>query len=70
LVTRLLRDGQRQGQVDLEASELAIRAAMHQLGGVLLEQVLNADGGGYRGAHTPAGTGTRRRLSTTGAKQF
>ena len=30
---------------------MAIRAAMHQMGGVLLEKLLNSDGGGYRGAH-------------------
>jgi hypothetical protein len=37
--------------LDLEASEMAIRAAMHQMGGVLLEKLLNSDGGGYQGAH-------------------
>jgi hypothetical protein len=37
--------------LDLEASEMAIRAAMHQMGGVLLQKLLNSDGGGYRGAH-------------------
>lgn len=30
---------------------MAIRAAMHQMGGVLLEKLLNSDGGGYQGAH-------------------
>ncbi len=30
---------------------------MHELGGRLLEQLLNADGGGYRGAHLPCGQG-------------
>ena len=34
------------GSLDLEASEMAIRMAMRQLGGVLLEKLLNADGGG------------------------
>jgi hypothetical protein len=47
----VLRDHQRPGRLDLEASEMAIRAAMHQMGGVLLEKLLNSDGGGYRGAH-------------------
>ena len=36
---------------------MALRAAMHQVGGVLLEQLLNADGGGYRGPRTDCGQG-------------
>jgi hypothetical protein len=47
----VLQDRQRLGHLDLEASEMAIRAAMHQMGGVLLEKLLNSDSGGYRGAH-------------------
>jgi hypothetical protein len=47
----VLQDRQRLGHLDLEASEMAIRAAMHQMGGVLLQKLLNSDGGGYRGAH-------------------
>lgn len=57
LVARVLQDRQRHGQLDLEATETAIRAAMHQVGGVLLERLLNADGGGYRGARIPCGAG-------------
>ena len=45
------------GSLDLEASEMAIRAAMHQLGGVLLEKLLNVDGGGHQGAHIDCGQG-------------
>jgi hypothetical protein len=33
----------------LEALELALRSSMHQIGGVLLEKLLNSDGGGYHG---------------------
>jgi hypothetical protein len=47
----VLQDRQRLGHLDLEASEMAIRAAMHQMGGVLLGKLLNSDGGGYRGTH-------------------
>ncbi len=45
LLGRLLRPA---GSVDLEASELAIRAAMHEVGGVLLAKLLNSypDGSG------------------------
>ena len=53
----MLQDRQRLGHLDLEASEMAIRAAMHQMGGVLLEKLLNSDGGGYRGAHLDCGQG-------------
>ena len=48
-MTRVLRDQEAQGHVDREATEMALRAAVHQVGGVLLERLLNADGGGYRG---------------------
>ncbi len=53
----MLQDRQRLGHLDLEASEMAIRAAMHQMGGVLLEKLLNSDGGGYRGAHLDCSQG-------------
>ncbi len=36
---------------------MAIRASMHELGGLLLEKLLNADGGGYRGARLDCGQG-------------
>jgi len=36
---------------------MAIRATMHQMGGVLLEKLLNSDGGSYRGAHLDCGHG-------------
>ena len=36
---------------------MAIRASMHQLGGVVLEKLLNADGGGYRGARLACAQG-------------
>lgn len=53
----MLQDRQRLGHLDLEASEMAIRAAMHQMGGVLLQKLLNSDGGGYRGAHLDCSQG-------------
>jgi hypothetical protein len=43
--------------LDLEASEMAIRAAMHQMGGRLLAKLLNCDGGGYLGTHIDCGQG-------------
>jgi Uncharacterised protein family (UPF0236) len=47
LLGRLLRPA---GGLDLEASELAIRAAMHEVGGVLLAKLLNRDPGGSQAA--------------------
>jgi hypothetical protein len=56
-VSRLLGPSGRGQGLDLEASEMAIRAAMHKAGGVCLGQVVNADGGGYRGATIACGQG-------------
>ncbi len=56
-MTRALQDQETAGHLDLEATEMALRAALHQVGGRLLEQLLNADGGGYRGARIPCGHG-------------
>jgi len=53
----VLQDCQRLGHLDLEASEMAIRAAMHQVGGGLLQKLLNSDNRGYRGVHLDCGHG-------------
>ncbi len=39
----------RLGHADLESLEMHIRSSMHRVGSVMLEQLLNADGGDYRG---------------------
>jgi hypothetical protein len=49
IIGRVMGDVRRCGHLDLEASEMAIRSSVHRLGGSLLEKLLNADGGGYRG---------------------
>jgi hypothetical protein len=49
-VQRAFRDIGQKGHIDLEASEMAIRAASHRIGGRLLEKLLNADDGGYQGS--------------------
>lgn len=66
----MLQDRQRLGHLDLEASEMAIRAAMHQMGGVLLERLLNCDGGGYRGAHLDCGQGHAAEFVAYRGKQI
>jgi hypothetical protein len=45
------------GHVDLEASETAIRSSVHQVGGRVLEKLLNADEGGQRGPRIDCGQG-------------
>jgi len=45
------------GRLDLGAAEFEVRAAMHKVGSVLLEQLLNADHGGHRGPRIACGRG-------------
>lgn len=48
--------------MDLEASEMAVRAASHRIGGSLLEKLLHADGGGYQGPSIGCGQGHSARF--------
>jgi hypothetical protein len=48
--------------LDLEASEQAIRASVHQVGGHVLQKLLNADDGGYRGSRTDCPNGHRAKF--------
>jgi hypothetical protein len=57
LLHLIFQDKETQGHGDLEASELSIRHAMHQLGGVLMEKRINADQGDHRGARIAWGAG-------------
>lgn len=41
------------GHFDMEALETAIRSSMHHVGGVMLEKLINSDGGDYRGVSIP-----------------
>ncbi|SRR5712692_6818511 len=62
MVGRLFGDRRRYGHLDLEAGEKSIRASMHQIGGVLLEKLLNADSGSYRGTRIDCGGGHQARF--------
>jgi len=42
---------------DLEAFEMSLRSTMHKVGGRILELLLNADGGDYRGRTLPCAQG-------------
>ena len=48
--------------MDLEASEKAIRASVQQVGGQILEKLLNADDGGYRGSRIDCPKGHRAKF--------
>ena len=43
--------------MDLESFEMSIRSSMHQIGGRMLEALVNADGGDYRGRTIPFNQG-------------
>jgi hypothetical protein len=45
------------GHLDLESLEMHIRSSMHFVGSVMLEKLLNADGGDYRGRTYPCEKG-------------
>lgn len=53
----------------MEALELALRSAMHQIGGVLLEKLLNSDEGGYGGTRIKCGQGHLAEFVDTAAKK-
>ncbi len=42
---------------DLESFEMGIRSSMHKIGDRMLETLINADGGDYRGRSIPCGKG-------------
>jgi hypothetical protein len=51
------KDKERDGHVDLESLENYIRSSMHKIGSIMLEKLLNADGGDYRGVSIPCENG-------------
>jgi hypothetical protein len=57
-------------EIDGIASEMAIRASVHRLGGSLLEKLLNADGGGYQGRKIDCGKGHRAEFNQYRRKQL
>ncbi len=52
-----MRDRDRLGRLDLESVEIHIRSSMHRAGAMMLEKLLNADSGDYRGRRLPCGKG-------------
>lgn len=60
----------RGGRVDLGATEFEVRAAMHKVGRVLLEQMLNADHGGHSGPRVACGRGHQAEFVDYRSKQL
>jgi hypothetical protein len=56
--------------LDLEASEKAIRASVQQVGGHVLQTLLNADDGGYRGSWIDCPEGHRAKFIEYRTKQL
>ena len=43
--------------MDLESFEMSLRSSLHDIGARMLEALVNADGGDYRGRTIPCGQG-------------
>src|SRR5712691_35447 len=56
--------------MDLEATEWSLRRAMHQVGGVVLEKLVNADGGDYCGVRFDCGAAHEARFVAYRQKQL
>jgi hypothetical protein len=56
-VDRIVTLAGKEKRIDLESLEMCIRSSMHGIGGLMLETLLNADGGGYRGKSIPCDNG-------------
>jgi hypothetical protein len=57
IVAFSFRDRDKRGHLDLESLEIHIRSSMHWVGSMMLEKLLNADGGDYRGRTQPCKKG-------------
>lgn len=57
------------GEVDLEAWEWSLRERLQRVGAVMLEQVLNAEGGGYEGSRRACAEGHKAEFVEHRSKQ-
>lgn len=57
IVDLSVRDKDNLGHLDLESLEIHIRSSMHNIGSIMLEKLLNSDGGDYRGRTLPCERG-------------
>lgn len=59
---RLFADKKKQGHLDMEAVEIALRRSMHQVGGAFLEKLLNADSQEHAAGQIPCCAGHKASL--------
>jgi len=57
MVSRYVTEKKVFGRMDLESFEMSLRSSLHQIGGRMLEVLVNADGGDYRGRTLPCSQG-------------
>lgn len=69
LITRVFNDQEKNGSLDMESVECAVRSSMHRAGAVLLEKLVNADDGGHCGARIDCGEGQVAEFVDYRAKQ-
>ena len=49
IVSSAFKGKDKHGHMDIESLEMRIRSSMHGIGSIMLEKLLNTDGGDYRG---------------------
>jgi Uncharacterised protein family (UPF0236) len=69
LVTQALRERERNGRLDFEALEMAVRSRLHEMGGHLVERLLDIDQGGYQGPRVGCGEGHEAEFVSYRRKQ-
>ncbi len=57
IVSLSFKDKDNLGHIDLESLEMCVRSSMHRVGSIMLEKLLNSDGGDYRGRTIPCDKG-------------
>src|SRR3972149_745331 len=57
IASLVFSDSDNLDHIDLESTEMYIRTSMHRVGSIMLEKLLNADGGDYRGNSIPCDNG-------------
>ena len=67
-MSRMMQGQEPGGSWDLEAFEMGLRESVHRLGAVVVEKLLEAEGGGYRGTQVGCGCGGGARFMGYRAK--
>ena len=67
-MSRMMQSNEQGGSWDLEAFEMGLREAVHRLGAAVVEKLLEAEGGGYRGTQVECDCGAGCRFTGYRAK--